>query len=74
MTAAPAGGWVHKAEPEHACILPRIDNQTFVGSVWRCGDCGLDHEVIAVDQAGFSEKVFRPIPREVAEARIACKS
>jgi len=32
-------GWILKITPEHTCILPHIDDRTFVGSVWRCGEC-----------------------------------
>lgn len=37
---AEAGGWLLRAAPKHACILPKIDARTFVGSVWQCGECG----------------------------------
>lgn len=76
---APTAGWVHKATPEHRCILPRIDNQTFVGSVWRCGDCGQDYEVVASPADGpepvtVASKALLPISREAAEAKIARQS
>lgn len=77
---APTAGWLHKATPEHRCILPRIDNQTFVGSVWRCGDCGQDYEVVLSAATGsgpaivVASKALLPISREAAEAKIARQS
>ena len=63
----PKGGWVLKAVPKHACILPRIDNQTFVGSVWQCGECGQHYRV--ADAAG--EKKFRKMSAVVAEKKLS---
>jgi ribosomal protein L37AE/L43A len=49
-------GWIFEPTPEHQCILPRgreLDRK-IVGSIWKCGTCGKEYEVFAMQKRGGS--------------------
>jgi hypothetical protein len=69
----PSAGWILKITPEHHCILPTIDDRTFVGSIWRCGDCGQDYLVYQKRGKQAGTKAFKKITSEKAASLLAAK-
>lgn len=69
---APAvqGGWVLKVTPKHSCIRPAIDNRTFVGSIWRCGECGQHWMVYERRGQHVGTKAFKRITEEAAAKQL----
>lgn len=64
-------GWVLKVTPRHNCILPSIDTRTFVGSVWRCGECGQYYLVYEKRGENAGQKALRRIADDKATDRLA---
>jgi hypothetical protein len=69
----PDAGWILKITPEHHCILPTIDDRTFVGSIWRCGHCGQDYLVYQKRGKQAGTKAFKKITSEKAASLLASK-
>jgi hypothetical protein len=65
-----AAGWVLKLTPKHNCIKPPIDNQTFVGSIWRCGQCGQNWLVYEQRGKNQGTKNLRRINQDNAASKI----
>jgi ribosomal protein L37AE/L43A len=53
-TTEKEAGWIYEPTPEHRCILPtsRDLNKKIVGSIWKCGTCGKEYEVIGKPTEG----------------------
>lgn len=59
-----SGGWILRITPEHRCIKPEIDNHTFVGSIWQCGECGQHWLVYQRRGKNAGQKALKRISQE----------
>lgn len=66
----PSGGWLLRITPTHHCIKPDIDNQTFVGSVWNCGECGQHWLVYQRRGKNAGQKALKRISAEKARTLV----